>query len=131
MTGEGTTTKKFVYVSSFKISENNAQQINQSGRLRWKIENEGFNQQKNGGYNLEHLFSEVSLNATKNYYQSLQIAHMINQLIELGQKLKSYLKKKITIKYLWTELLAFLKYRTVDREYIQALFNKRSQIRLE
>jgi len=95
LTEEKTTTKKFVYVSSFKISKNNALQINQSGRLRWKIENEGFNQQKNGGYNLGHLFSEVSLNATKNYYQSMQIAHMINQLIELGQRLKSYLKRKI------------------------------------
>jgi len=41
---------------------------------------------------------------------------MINQLLELGQKLKNYLKKKITIKYLWAELLAFLKRDRVDRE---------------
>jgi hypothetical protein len=129
--GEETTTKRFVYVSSFKISKKNAARINQSGRLRWKIENEGFNQQKNRGYNLEHLFSEVSLNATKNYYQSLQIAHMINQLLELGQKLKSYLKKKITIKYLWEELLAFLKRDRVDREYLKELLKTRNQIRLE
>jgi len=126
-----TTNKKFVYVSSFKITKNNAAQIIQGGRLRWKIENEGFNEQKNGGYNLGHLFSEVSLNATKNYYQSLQIAHIINQLIELGQKLKSYLKNKITIKHLWTELLAFLKRGSVNRDYLQALLTTRNQIRLE
>lgn len=130
-TEKGRTTKQFVYVSSFKINEKNVTQVDQVGRLRWKIENEGFNQQKNGGYNLKHLFSEVSLNASKNYYQSLQIAHMINQLLELGQKLKSYIKKKITIKHLWTELLAFLKYGSVDRDYLKVLLNTKNQIRLE
>ena len=56
---------------------------------------------------------------------------MINQLLELGQKLKSYLKKKITIKYLWAELLAFLKRDRVNREYLKELLNTRNQIRLE
>lgn len=41
------------------------------GRLRWKIENEGFNIQKNLGYELEHKYSRVSFVALKNYYQIL------------------------------------------------------------
>ncbi len=130
-TDRGRRIKQFVYVSSFEVTKKNAQQISQAGRLRWKIENEGFNQQKNGGYNLGHLFSQVSLRASKNYYQSMQIAAMINQLLVLGQKLKSYLKKKITIKHLWTELLAFLKYRSVDSGYLEVLLNTKNQIRLE
>ncbi len=123
--------KKYVFVTSLKITKRTATQISFSGRLRWKIENEGFNEQKNGGYELRHKYSEVSLTATKNYYQALQIAHMINQLVVLGQKLKSYLKKKITIKHLWTELLAFLKYGSVDGEYLEQLLETRIQIRLE
>lgn len=123
--------RKCVFVTSLKINKNNASQISFSGRLRWKIENEGFNEQKNSGYELRHKYSEVSLNATKNYYQALQIAAMINQLVVLGQKLKSYLKKKITIKHLWTELLSFLKYGSVDGDYIEQLLETRSQIRLE
>jgi len=123
--------KKYVFVTSLKITKKTATLISFSGRLRWKIENEGFNDQKNGGYELQHKYSEVSLTATKNYYQALQIAHMINQLVVLGQKLKSYLKKKITIKHLWTELLAFLKYGSVDGEYLKQLLDKRIQIRLE
>ena len=123
--------KKFVFVTSLKITKKTATQISFSGRLRWKIENEGFNDQKNGGYELKHKYSEVSLKATKNYYQALQIAHMINQLVVLGQKLKSYLKKKITIKHLWTELLAFLKYGSVDGEYLKQLLETRIQIKLE
>ncbi|MCK5456182.1 MAG: hypothetical protein KAI45_03580, partial [Melioribacteraceae bacterium] len=71
------------------------------------------------------------LTATKNYYQALQIAHMINQLVVLGQKLKSYLKKKITIKHLWTELISFLKYGSIDSDYLKQLLETRSQIRLE
>jgi hypothetical protein len=123
--------KKYVFVTSLKITKKTSAQISFSGRLRWKIENEGFNDQKNGGYELKHKYSEVNLNATKNYYQALQIAHMINQLVVLGQKLKSYIKKKITIKHLWTELLAFLKYGSVDGEYLKQLLEKRIQIRLE
>ena len=32
---------------------------NHGGRLRWKIENEGFNVQKNGGFGLEHPTAET------------------------------------------------------------------------
>ncbi len=37
------------------------------GRLRWKIENEGFNVEKNLGYNLTHPFSK-SLKGLKRVY---------------------------------------------------------------
>ena len=123
--------KKYVFVTSLNLNKKTATQISFSGRLRWKIENEGFNEQKNNGYELQHKYSEVSLRATKNYYQALQIAHMINQLVVLGQKLKSYLKRKITLKHLWSELLAFLKYGSVDGNYLKLLLKTRSQIRLE
>ncbi len=123
--------KKYIFVTSLSVNKKTVAQINFFGRLRWKIKNEGFNDQKNGGYELKHKYSEVSLNATKNYYQALQIAHIINQLVVLGQKLKSYLKKKITIKHLWTELLSFLKYGSLDGDYIKQLLETRIQIRLE
>jgi hypothetical protein len=125
------TTKNYVHISSFKINKKRVAQISFSGRMRWKIENEGFNEQKNNGYQLEHKYSEVSLRATKNYYQSLQIACIINQLLEQGQKLKRYLKEKITIKHLWKRLLAFLTYGKVDEEKLSSLMSQRNQIRLD
>ena len=73
-----------MFITSLAINEKTVAQISQSGRLRWKIQNVGFNDQKNNGYRLEHKYSEVSLTATKNYYQALQIAHRINQLVVLG-----------------------------------------------
>lgn len=130
-TQKGETTKNFVYLSSLKINKQTAIEISFTGRLRWKIENEGFNEQKNNGYQLEHKYSEVSLRASKNYYQSLQIASIINQLLVLGQKLKKYLREKITIKHLWKNLLVFLIYGEVDQEKLLKLMRKKIQIRLE
>jgi hypothetical protein len=81
-----------------------------SGRMRWKIENEGFNAQKNLGYELEHKFSRVSYPAMQNYYQLLQIAHMINQLVERSKQVVNILMEhsKQTIVDLWKKLIAYL-----------------------
>jgi len=66
-----------------KINEQTVKQVSQSGRCRWVIENEGNNVQKNGGYNLEHLYSrdEVSM---KIWIQLLDVAHILSQLLERG-----------------------------------------------
>jgi hypothetical protein len=56
---------------------------NHGGRKRWTIENQGFNNQKNQGYELEHAYSENN-NAAKNYYFILQIAHALVQLLTHG-----------------------------------------------
>jgi hypothetical protein len=52
----------------------------QVGRLRQKIENEGFNVQKNSGLNLEHVFSQ-NWDHAKAYYYLLQLGHLLLQLL--------------------------------------------------
>ena len=64
--------------------------------MRWKIENQGFNDQKNQGYQLGHKFSETSFNALQNYYQCLQIAHLINQLVIHSTTVNELLKQDKT-----------------------------------
>lgn len=59
----------------------------QGGRCRWKIENEGFNRQKNSGLNLEHVYSSDPEN-WKVYYLLLQIAFLMTQLLERGSLLR-------------------------------------------
>ena len=87
--GEETT---YEWITNFEPDIANVNTIaNEGGRCRWKIENEGFNIQKNGGYNLEHVFSTDNV-ASKNYYFLMQIAHMINQLVEHGSLLRSVIK---------------------------------------
>lgn len=81
-------TEKFVHISDIPINKDNCRQVSQAGRLRWKIENEGFNTQKNGGYALSHKYSRTSHVASCNYYQCLQIAHMIDQMAMLSKNIK-------------------------------------------
>ena len=78
---EKKTVSNNTWVTNIRPKINNVGKIvKKGGRQRWKIENQGFKEQKCDGYNLEHLYGEEP-NAWKNYYQLLQIAHMISQLM--------------------------------------------------
>jgi len=90
--------ERFAHVTNFELNKKNINKISHAGRLRWKIENEGFNEQKNGGYNLKHKYSRKSFIATQNYYQCLQIAHMINQLAYKAKVIKELIKGNDTLK---------------------------------
>jgi hypothetical protein len=81
---EGNESKRFVWVTSLRVDQKTYPQIsNEGGRQRWRIENEGFNMQKNGGYGLEHAYSEGPA-LMKRFYFLLQIAHTIYQFLEKG-----------------------------------------------
>ena len=73
----------FVFVTDLAVSKRNCEQVVLDGRRRWKIENEGFNAQKNHGLGLEHMFSH-KYTAIKNHYFLIQIGHMIAQFLEAG-----------------------------------------------
>jgi hypothetical protein len=86
-------TTKYMWLTNFTLTSYNVDKLaNQGGRLRWKIENEGFNAQKNGGFNLQHPISHNE-NARKVFYLLLQIAHLIVQLIEKGSLLRHFFPK--------------------------------------
>jgi hypothetical protein len=90
-----TSTTKYKWVTNFDLNPKRAIPLaNSGGRLRWKIENEGFNTQKNGGFELEHPYSENE-NARKIFYLLLQIAHTIFQLIEKGSLFKKAFPKGV------------------------------------
>ena len=102
--------QRFVYITNMNLTRQNVVETAQCGRLRWKIENQGFNSQKNNGYGLEHKFSRKSYPAMQNYYQLLQIAHMINQLVEQCNQIVDLLKEhsKQTMTDLWKKMIAYL-----------------------
>ena len=87
----------FNYITDLKVDNYNIEEIVIMGRRRWKIENEGFNEQKNGTYKISHLCSRFE-NALKIHYLFIQIAHTLRQLLELGslvvKAVKRYLNKK-------------------------------------
>lgn len=119
---------RFVYISDLKINEKNIVNMVLCGRMRWKIENEGFNIQKNDGYGLNHKYSRTSMQASKNYYQCMQIANMINQLFVLGSLFKPLHEKRLTIKHIWKIMLGELRAK-LDMKELAYVLNQRIQIR--
>ena len=84
-TVDGKKTCDYVWLVSngLNLNEDTVKPLAKAGRCRCRIENEGINTQKNGGYHLEHLYSrdEVSI---KIWIKILDLAHLISQLIEHG-----------------------------------------------
>jgi hypothetical protein len=93
---------RFVYITNISQSNETVVETADKGRLRWKIENEGFNTQKNLGFELAHKFSRTSYTAMQNYYRLMQIAHMIVQLVEQVREVIEL--KKEHSKQTWVDL---------------------------
>ena len=111
---DGTVTT-FVWLTDWPLDATNAPRVaNDGGRQRWKIENQGFNDQKCGGYALEHAYSE-NWEVQKQFYVLLQIAHLLAQLVEYGNLLRQALGGsarevvggvRSLARYLWESLRA-------------------------
>ena len=82
----------FKWITNLKITRKNAEKIAAGGRLRWKIENQGFNRQKHWQGNLEPACSWNG-QAQKNHYLMQQIADFMRQLYEYFYLKKNEIKK--------------------------------------
>lgn len=107
------------FISSLEVTEKNLDEMIKAGRGRWKIENEGFNSQKNGIYRIEHLNSRNS-NAMKNHYLLTQISDILMQLYLAWNP---YIKKlKQTVKNTSSGLLESFRGLTVTAEDVSYIF---------
>jgi hypothetical protein len=78
----------FAWLTPLPVGRQTVEEIAQKGgRERRKVENEGFNRQKNSGLNLEHVYS-IDPEKWKSYYLLLQIAFVLVQLLERGSLLR-------------------------------------------
>jgi len=124
--------RRFVWATNIALDAKRVVEVgNRGGRLRWKIENEGFNAQKNGGYGLEHAFS-LDTKAMKSFYVLLQIAHIFDQLMEKGNLLRGRIREtmgslKVFSQMLWAELT----HTVVNTGRLRALLERRIQIRFD
>ncbi len=123
-------TTRFKWVTNFAVTAHNVVELaNQGGRLRWKIENEGFNVQKNGGYALEHRYSEDPV-ASKIFYLLLQIAHLLAQLIQRGSLFRRAFPKGVgSAKNIAFRLLEAWRNLRLPSSAVQSLLDARIQIR--
>ena len=98
----------FEYLTSIPQNDRTVEECVEAGRDRWHIE-DSFNEQKNRGFEMQHLFSRSSFTAFCNWYQALQLAHIIYQFVvktkEIGELLKQQGK---TIQHLWENFLTVI-----------------------
>lgn len=106
----------FQWLTSIKLTKSNAEKTAAAGRKRWKIENEGFNRQKNWQGDITHACSH-NANAMKNHYLMTQISDMVKQLYEWFFLKKNGIVK--TQKNISSELLASFAWQPISTEDIQ------------
>jgi hypothetical protein len=125
-------TTKFKWVTNCHVSSKNVTTLsNDGGRMRWKIENEGFNVQKKGGYELEHAYTN-NPNSAKVFYLLLQIAHLLAQLLYKGNLLKRDFPGRFgSAKNLAFRLLEAWRNARITKADIAITFQKRFQIRFD
>ena len=114
----------FVYITDLSITNKNIEATIGLGRRRWKIENEGFNIQKNGTFDIGHLYSKNRI-AIKVHYLMIQIAHIIRQLLEKGVKSVKELGLKIK------EISQLIKEWLTSKFIAEILVNKKVQLRFD
>lgn len=129
-TKQNNKTNKFKWVTNCKVSLNNINALaNEGGRIRWKVENEGFNVQKNGGYGLEHAYTN-NPTSSKIFYFLLQIAHILAQLLDKGSLLKKAFPAGFgSAKNLAFRLLEAWRNARLSKEAIETMLRARFQIR--
>ena len=114
----------WIISEGLNLCEDNVKPLSKGGRLRWVIENQGNNVQKNGGYGLEHQYSRDE-NSMKVWNVLLDIAHMINQLIEKGSLIirAEYGTLRDLAQRLFEHLRYFVFEKSLIRPKIQIRFN--------
>jgi hypothetical protein len=125
-------TTKFKWLTNFEVTVRTADLLaNDGARLRWKIENEGFNSQKNGGFEMEHAYSEDET-AGKVFYFLMQIAHLIFQLAQKGSLFRKAFPKGVgSLQNIAFRLLeAWRNLRLSSRGFL-SLFGGKYQIRFD
>lgn len=125
-------TTRFAHITNLPADVSNIVGTCRIGRLRWKIENEGFNALKNAGYGMEHQYARISYIALKNYFQFMQMAHLIHQLMTLNTRFQeSFMKASNhpTLRNIWSNLVAVMQWVDFDEQELKKIINTRQQFR--
>ena len=129
----------FAWLTPLPVGKKTVEAIaQQGGRYRWKVENEGFNRQKNSGLNLEHVYS-TDPEKWKAYYVLLQIAFIVVQLLERGSLLRRLAEElgrpvwKLfgSLKNVARRLLESVRFHAWPEAWFDSLQAQRLRIRLD
>lgn len=123
--------KTFRYIANTGPTKQNVPLLSAAGRSRWKIENNGFNVQKNQDYELEHPYSKHAT-GWKVFYLVLQIATIIEQLLTHSKLLDPELRKTSkAVRNLASKILEAIRNYKLDKETYELFVNQPFQIRID
>ena len=93
------------WITDLEIKLDNAKNLIDAARARWKIENECFNSLKNHGYNIEHNYGHGSNNLCYNFYNFTLLAFTMHQIHQLTDKLFQEIRSRFgRLGSLWEEI---------------------------
>lgn len=103
------------WATNHRITDDNAYEIMQGGRARWKVENETFNTLKNQGYQFEHNFGHGKKNLHTVFALLMMLAFLIDQIQEATCGLfQAALASGKTKKALWRRMRSFFEVYLID-----------------
>jgi hypothetical protein len=98
------------WVTNLDITRQNIARLANKGRARWKVENEGFNVQKNGGYELEHNYGHGQNNLSMVFYLLNILAFTLHQILEITDLCYQRAKEHAGgLRYIWEDLRSLMK----------------------
>ena len=92
------------WITDLDVDTENVAVIVTIGRIRWKIENEQFNVQKNHGYELSHNYGHGKQNLSWVFYLLNLLAYVTHVILELGDRLYQRCRAREARKELWATL---------------------------
>ena len=93
------------WITDITVSAQNALQLCQAGRSRWKIENETFNTLKNQGYNIEHNYGHGKRYLSSVLAMPATLAFCVDQVAQyLDAAFQNALQSCGSRKNLWEKL---------------------------
>lgn len=121
---------RFVHITDIEVNKNNVWDISKSGRMRWMIENQGFNTLKNSGLNMQHKYARKHLWSMKNFYQLLQIAHIMIQLVQKLKRIAKMLEESgMTLKAAMEDLFATMVKQIIEKQCVDQELEQTKQLR--
>jgi len=81
---------------------------------------------------MEHQYARKSYTALKNYFQFMQMAHIIHQLMTINTRFQENFMKAPnhpTLKALWSSLIGVLRNGDLDEQELKQRINTRQQFR--
>ena len=91
----GKATQRFSFITNHTVTRDNVKAFIESGRCRWKIENENNNTLKTKGYNIEHNFGHGTKNLA-NFLLSLNIlSFLCHTMMDLCDKRYKLIRKSL------------------------------------